>query len=66
MVRTRAWGLRRPCRLQAHNPATGARRGPRSCTGDTPDVSRNRWSLPDPPPPRISGPSRGVRERGRK
>lgn len=62
----REWVLQRPRTQQARSPATGARRDPRSCTGD---ILGGRWSrrlLLGPPVPRISGPSRGVRGRGRK
>lgn len=63
-ARSRETGLRRPCTRRARNPATGARRDPRSCTGDIHGVLCAR-SLLAPPPPRISGPSRGVRGHGR-
>ena len=62
----REWELQRPRTQQARSPARGARRDPRSCTGD---ILGGRWSrrlLLGPPLPRISGPSRGVRGRGRK
>lgn len=65
-VQKREWALRRPCRLQARSPATGVRRAPRSCTGDILGEPRNRRPPSNPPLPRIAGPSRGVRERGRK